>query len=145
MEARTATAQDLSQVFDHLAERISQEHATAGESDSKVKENLLMDLREGRGHALMDGNETLAVITWHEEDGTAYTSFAANEEFFSAKTVRFCKNHIQKIQQLCGNSPIRSVSWSKRPDVDRWFAVIGFEKVEQGENSATFELPAKRA
>jgi hypothetical protein len=145
MEARTATPQDLSHVFDRLADRLSQEHATAGETDSKAKENLLMDLREGRGHALMDGNEILAVITWHEEDGMAYTSFAAHEEFFSAKTVRFCKRHIHKIQQLCGNIPVRSVSWSKRPDVDRWFAVIGFEKVEQDENSATFELPANRA
>jgi hypothetical protein len=145
MEARTATPQDLGRVFDHLADRISQEHARAGETNSKAQENLLMDLREGRGHALLDGDKTLAVITWHEEDGTAYTSFAAYEEFFSAKTVRFCKRHIQKIQQLCGNIPIRSVSWSKRPDVDRWFAVIGFEKVEQDENSVTFELPANRA
>jgi hypothetical protein len=145
MEARTATPQDLSQVFDHLAVRLSQEYATAGETANKAKENLLMDLREGRGHALIDGNKTLAVITWHEDDGRAYTSFAADEEFFTAKTLRFCKRHIQKIQQLCGNIPIRSVSWSKRPDVDRWFAVIGFEKVKQDENSTTFELPANRA
>ena len=110
MEARTASPQDLSQVFDHLADRLSREYATAGETESKAKENLLMDLREGRGHALRDGNETLAVITWHEVGGIAYTSFAANEEFFTAKTVRFCKRHIKRIQQLCGNIPIRSVS-----------------------------------
>jgi hypothetical protein len=144
MEARTATPQDLSHVFDHLAERISQEHAKAGETGSKAHEKLLMYLREGRGHALLDGNKTLAVITWHEEGGIAYTSFAADEEFFSAKSVRFCKRHIQKIQQLCGNIPIRSISWSKHPDVDRWFAVIGFQKVEQDEKSSTFELPANR-
>ncbi|UXN64420.1 hypothetical protein N8E89_00580 [Phyllobacterium sp. A18/5-2] len=140
MEARTATPQDLTQVFDHLADRLSREFATAGETENKARENLLMDLREGRGHALRDGNETLAVITWHEVGGIAYTSFAANEEFFTAKTVRFCKRHIRKIQQLCGNMPIRSVSRSDRPDVDRWFALIGFEKVDQHENSATFEL-----
>lgn len=145
MEARTATPKDLSHVFDHLADRLSQEYATAGETENKAKENLLMDLREGRGHALTDGNETLAVITWHDEGGIADTSFAANEEFFTAKTVRFCKRHIKKIQKLCGNVPIRSVSRSDRPDVDRWFALIGFEKVEQHENSATFELPSNRA
>jgi hypothetical protein len=145
MEARTATPQDLGHVFDHLADRLSREYATAGETENKAKENLLMDLREGRGQAWMDGNKTLAVITWHDEGGIAYTSFAANEEFFTAKTVRFCKRQIKRIQQLCGNIPIRSVSRSDRPDVDRWFALIGFEKVEQNENSATFELPASRA
>ena len=142
MEARTATPHDLSHVFEHLSARMSQDYATVGESEGKAKEHLLMDLREGRGHALVEGKETLAVITWHENDGVAYTSFAADEAFFSAKTVRFCKRHIRRIQQLCGNSPIRSVS-RNRPDIERWFSVIGFSKIEQSENSATFELPPR--
>ncbi len=89
MEARTATRQDLSHVFAHLAVRISQEFSAAGETEGSAKEHLLMDLREGRGHALREGDQILAVITWHEDDGKAYTSFAANEAFFAAKTVRF--------------------------------------------------------
>ena len=143
MEARTATPQDLSHVFEHLAARMSQDYATVGETEGKAKEHLLMDLKEGRGHALVEKDETLAVITWHENDDVAYTSFAADEDFFSANTVRFCKRHIRKIQQLCGNIAIRSVS-RNRPDVERWFAVIGFSKIEQSENSATFELPARQ-
>jgi hypothetical protein len=143
MEARTATRQDLSYVFAHLAARISQEFSAAGETEGGAKEHLLMDLREGRGHALREGDQILAVITWHEDDGNAYTSFAANEAFFAAKTVRFCKRHIQQIQQLCGNIPVRSVIWSNHPDVDRWFAAIGFNKVEANEKSTTYELPPR--
>lgn len=141
MEARTATPQDLSHVFEHLAVRMSQDYALAGETEGKAKEHLLMDLKEGRGHALVENNETLAVITWHDDRRVAYTSFAADEAFFSARTVRFCKRHILKIQKLCGNAPIRSVS-QNRTEVERWFAAIGFTKIDQNENGAIYELPA---
>jgi len=143
MEARTATPHDVNHVFGHLASRISQEYSAAGENEARAKEHLLMDLKEGRGHALREGDETLAVITWHEEDETTYTSFAAGEAFFTAKTVRFCHRHIRKIQQLCGNRDIRSVSWSRHPDVVRWFSAIGFSKVEESDGKTTFELPSR--
>jgi hypothetical protein len=120
---------------------MAQNYASAGETEGKAKEHLLMDLKEGRAHALVERGKTMAVITWHEDDEVAYTSFAADEEFFSARTVRFCKRHIRKIQQLCGNSPIRSVS-QNRPEVERWFAILGFSKVDQNGNGATYELPA---
>ena len=144
MQASAATPQDVNRVFGRLASRISQELSAAGKTEGSAKEHLLMDLREGRAHALREGDETLAVITWHEEDGNAYTSFAADEAFFTARTVRFCKRHIRKIQQLCGNAPIRSVSWSRHPDVERWFAAIGFSAVEEGDGSTTFELPSRK-
>jgi hypothetical protein len=144
MEARAATPQDLNRVFKNLAARISQEFLAAGETEGSAKEHFLMDLKEGRGDALREGDQTLAVITWHDDDGGARTSFAADEAFFTARTVRFCKRHIRKIQQLCGNIPIRSVIWSNRPEVDRWFAAIGFNKIEEDEKSTTFELPARR-
>jgi hypothetical protein len=101
----------------------------------------MMNLKEGRAHALAQDDRTVAIIAWHEHADAADTLFAAREDFFNAATVRFCKRHIRHVQALAGNLPIHSRSWLDRPDVAKWFRVIGY--VDRGrENGATlFELP----
>ncbi|CDX16696.1 conserved hypothetical protein [Mesorhizobium sp. ORS 3324] len=141
MRARAATVGDLEDVFRDLSKRMSDEYLAAGKDSKTAYDNLMMNLKEGRAHALVQGDKTVAIIAWHEDSDAADTLFAAQEDFFSAATVRFCKRHIRHIQALAGNLPIHSRSWLQRPDVARWFRVIGY--VERGrENGATlFELP----
>lgn len=141
MQARSATTQDLTIVFQGLAERMSSEYLASGGSAPEARDALLMNLKEGRGHALVENDEPVAIIVWDENEECVRTSFAAREAFFSASTVRFCKRHIRHIQRLCGNLPVRSYSWSDRPDVQRWFEVIGFRKIEDGKGYKVFELP----
>ena len=74
----------------------------------------------------------VAIIAWHENGDAADTLFAAQEDFFRASTVRFCKQHIRHIQALAGNLPIHSRSWLPGPDVARWFNIIGY--VERGQD-----------
>lgn len=141
MRARAATVGDLENVFRDLSKRISDEYVAAGKDSKIAYDNLMMNLKEGRAHALVQGEKTVALIAWHENSDAADTLFAAQEDFFSAATVRFCKRHIRHIQALAGNLPIHSRSWLQRPDVAKWFRIIGY--VERGqENGATlFELP----
>lgn len=140
MRARNATVDDLSAVFGNLAQRMSSEYKAAGADTEQAKDAFLRNLKEGRGHTLLQGEEPVAIVTWEEEDGAVQTSFAAHETFFSASTVRFCKKHIRDIQRLCGNLPVRSCSWSDRQDVQRWFEIIGFRKIEDGDGYRLFEL-----
>lgn len=140
MQARSATIQDLTVVFQGLAERMSSEYLAAGGNTLEARDALLMNLKEGRGHSLLQGDEPVAIIAWDEDESCVHTSFAAREAFFSASTVRFCKRHIRHIQRLCGNLPVRSYSWSDHPDVQRWFEVIGFRKVESDNGCNIFEL-----
>lgn len=141
MRARTATVGDLEAVFHDLAKRMADEYVAAGRDSKAAYDNLMMNLKEGRAHALLDGDNVVAVIAWHEDQEGARTLFAARDEFFTASSVRFCKRHIRQIQSLTGNLPIHSRSWIDRPEIVRWFKLLGYR--EQGsENSARlFELP----
>ena len=140
MEARTATAKDLAIVFRELAGRMSSEYSAAGFNTRKAKDALMMNLWEGRGHALLQNGQPVAIFVWEDDGGTISTSFAAHESFFTASTVRFCKRHIRNIQKLCGNLPVRSDSWTNREEVSRWFRVIGFTDIDRGEKHVLYEL-----
>ncbi|RWB18775.1 hypothetical protein [Mesorhizobium sp.] len=141
MRARAATVGDLEDVFRGLSKRMSDEYLAAGKDSKAAYDNLMMNLKEGRAHALVQDDKAVAIIAWHEHGDAADTLFAAQEDFFSAATVRFCKRHIRHIQALAGNLPVHSRSWLRGPDVARWFRVIGY--IDRGrENGATlFELP----
>ncbi|MCC6203589.1 MAG: hypothetical protein IT533_01255 [Hyphomicrobiales bacterium] len=139
MRARPATVGDLELVFRDLSKRMSDEYAAAGKDTQIAYDNLMMNLWEGRAHALLD-DEPVAIIAWHERDGHVDTLFAAQDEFFSASTVRFCKRHIRQIQALAGNLPIRSRSWLEDPSVARWFAVIGYAEIGREDGARLFEL-----
>lgn len=141
MRARTATVGDLKEVFRDLSTRMSDEYAAAGKDSKAAYDNLMMNLKEGRAHALVQSDKAVAIIAWHEHNDAVDTLFAAQDSFFSAATVRFCRQHIRKVQALAGNLPVRSRSWLKRPDVAKWFRIIGY--VERGHESGAdlFELP----
>lgn len=141
MRARSATVGDLEAIFHDLSKRMADEYVAAGEDSKAAYDNLMMDLKEGRAHALVENDTAVAIIAWHEHGGAAHTLFSARDDFFSAKTVRFCKQHIRQVQALSGNLPVRSRSWLDGPDVVKWFRIIGY--VDRGrENGARlFELP----
>ncbi|MBZ9704222.1 MULTISPECIES: hypothetical protein [unclassified Mesorhizobium] len=141
MRARTATVGDLEDVFRHLSKRMSDEYIAAGKDSKVAYDNLMMNLKEGRAHALVDNDGTVAIVAWHEHGDAADTLFAAREGFFRAATVRFCRRHIRQIQALAGNLPIHSRSWLTGPEIAKWFRTIGY--VERGEENGAklFELP----
>ncbi|NGN41145.1 hypothetical protein G6N74_08715 [Mesorhizobium sp. CGMCC 1.15528] len=140
MDYRTATTADLTAIFRDLANRMADQYATAGLNIDEVKDEFMMALREGRGHTLIEDGKPVAIIAWREINHAAQTAFAAHESFFSRSSVRFCKKHIRRIQALCGNLPIHSYSWSHRPEVAKWFRILGFKEVERGKGFVIFEL-----
>ena len=144
MRARAATVGDLEDVFHDLSKRMSDEYLAAGKDIKSAYDNLMMNLKEGRAHALVQGDKAVAIIAWHEHGDAADTLFAAQEDFFSAATVRFCKRHIRHIQALAGNLPIHSRSWLDRPDAARWFKIIGYVDRGREDGATLFELPPDR-
>ena len=140
MRARTANVGDLEAVFHDLSRRMSDEYVAAGKDSKAAYDNLMMNLREGRAHALVEDDETVAIIAWHEHGDAADTLFAARDDFFRASTVRFCRRHIRQIQALAGNLPSHSRSWLDRPDVVRWFRIIGYTERGTENGAKLFEL-----
>lgn len=141
MRARAATVGDLEAVFSDLSQRLVDDYASAGTGTQATKDALVMSLKEGRAYALLETDKPLAIIAWHEDDRVVHVLFAAQEEFFTASTVRFCKRHIRRIQELEGNLPIQHRSWLDRADVAKWFRIIGFVEKEKQTGWTLFELP----
>lgn len=141
MRARTADIGDLEVVFSDLAKRMSNEYVAAGKDTKAAYDNLMMNLREGRAHALLDGDDVVAVFAWNEDRYIANSLFAAREDFFTASSVRFCKRHIRQIQALTGNLPIHSRSWLDRAEVVRWFKLIGYQERGTKNGARLFVLP----
>ncbi|MEP6566612.1 MAG: hypothetical protein ABJB10_15890, partial [Mesorhizobium sp.] len=77
MRARAATIGDLEGVFRDLSTRMSDEYVAAGKDSKVAYDNLMMNLKEGRAHALVEGDKTVAIIAWHENSDAADTLFAA--------------------------------------------------------------------
>lgn len=144
MEARSATSKDLAKVFRNLAGRMVREYEVAGLTKRAAKDAFLKKLKAGRGDVIIDGDEPIAIIVWDEEDGKISTSFAAQERFFtgSIATIRFCRKHLSCIQQKYDDLPVRSYSWSKESSVKKWFEVLGFQEVVDGDVYRVFELPS---
>jgi len=140
MDYRTATSLDLAAIFRNLSLRIADQYSAAGLNIEEAKDEFLMSLKEGRAHTLLDDGKPVAIIAWREVGHAAQTAFAAHDNFFTHQTVRFCKRHIRRIQALCGNLPIDSYSWSNRPEVAKWFRVLGFRERKRGNGFTIFEL-----
>ncbi|AKO29878.1 MULTISPECIES: hypothetical protein [Brucella] len=141
MRARSATVGDLETVFCDLSKRMVAEYITAGKDAKLAYDDLMMNMKEGRAHALVQGDDVVAIISWRESDDATNTLFAAKDEFFSAKTVRFCKKHIRKIQALSGNMPIHSRIWLDRPEIIRWFQIIGYHENGNENGAKLYKLP----
>lgn len=144
MDYRTATSADLSAIFRDLSVRIADQYSAAGLNIEEAKDEFLMSLKEGRAHTLLEGERPSAIIAWREVGDVAQTAFAAHESFFSRSSVRFCKQHIRRVQALCGNLPVDSYSWSSRPEVARWFRILGFREKEKGQGFVIYELEPQR-
>ena len=144
MRARTATVGDLEAVFSDLANRFEEDYVSSGLGMRNTKDAFVMNLKEGRAYALVEGDQPLAIVAWSERDGAVYTLFAARRTFFTASTVRFCKKHIRQIQALEGNLPLRHRSWLDSPSVAKWFRLIGFVEHEGEPGSTLYELPPAR-
>ncbi len=73
MKARTATVGDLESVFHDLSRRMAIEYIAAGKDTKAAYDNLMMNLREGRAHALLQDDKVVAIIAWHEAGSTGPT------------------------------------------------------------------------
>lgn len=142
MEARTATRSDLAKVFRHLADRMEAEYKNAGFNVDQAKQFLRVSVDAGRAHALVEQSKVLALITWDLRDGAAHTSFAATEEFFQGKFMKWFGDHLRQIQSLVGGVDLVSESWSTLESVPGWFKRLGYLDPIQKGGALFYVLPA---
>lgn len=126
MEYRKATRSDLAKIYRDCSERMLIEYERAGFTRRQAKDEFTKWVDAGSAQTLLLNGEPLAIISWFAGDGIIQTAFAAKEEFFQRRTVRFCHSHIRKIQRDNGGLPLCSSSSSPHPRVPKWFKTLGF-------------------
>lgn len=128
MDYRAATKGDLAKVFRSNADRMTAEYERADYNAREVKDLFTNAIVHTRCHALTDQGQPLALVMWDQHNGAIYTAFAAKEEFFSPRYVRFCGKHVRHIQAQNGNLPLGATSFSDHERAPRWFKAIGFRE-----------------
>lgn len=73
MRARSATVGDLETVFCDLSKRMVAEYIAAGKDAKLAYDDLMMNMKEGRAHALVQGDDVVAIISWRESDDATNT------------------------------------------------------------------------
>jgi hypothetical protein len=141
MHSRSATESDLETVFRCLSARMRDEYLRVPITEAAAKEAFRDWIANGQADALIEEHHTLAIIAWHLQPDGVYTSFAAVEKFFTRRSTFFSKRHIRDIQRRLGDVPVRSVSWSLRSDVPKWFGLLGFDEGIRSGESVTYTLP----
>lgn len=140
MHVKTAKRGDLAKVFREIAERMRAEYEIAGFELRAAKSIFTECVDAGQAHAIFENGQPVAIIAWRIEGDVIYTSFAAKENFFSGRTVRFCFQHIRNIQKDNGDLPVCSSSFSPHPAVPKWFRVLGFSPGQSSEKHTEYWL-----
>ena len=144
MDSRAATTADLAKVFRNLADRMLAEYQRAGATRQEAKQLFRSAIDQGHAHALLVNDRPLAIISWSDAEEFPTTSFAAIEEFFDRRYLRFSKGHLTSIQTGLGRKEVHSHSWSLRDDTSKWFRLLGFDGPYERGDHKLYILPTKQ-
>lgn len=126
LKNRKAVERDIGAIWPRLAKRTTDEFQLADYPSRKARKMFKDLIKAGTAHTILEGTNRIAIIAWEMRGGEMFTSFAGTEAFFEARFVRPSARYIATLQQTNGNCPLVSCSYSTHPQVDRWFAILGF-------------------
>ncbi|MCR4267873.1 hypothetical protein [Nitratireductor sp. ZSWI3] len=133
MEAEPAKIGDLPYVLESLDKETEKEIARAGYTLEAASAFMHERLRLGMADVLWHKGRALAVIAWRIDFEGLWTSFVATEQFFdpSVPSVRFGRKHMDVLQGRYLGAPAIALRYSNRPQVRRWYELIGFHLLSQ--------------
>lgn len=115
MRARSATVGDLETVFCDLSKRMVAEYIAAGKDAKLAYDDLMMNMKEGRAHALVQGDDVVAIISWRESDDATITLFAAKDEFSARKRCASARSTSARFKHFPAICPfIHESGWTGR-------------------------------
>lgn len=133
-------------ILSHLAPACQAELDSLGlDSNSALREIKGM-LRKGEGVMWYDGRTPVMAFGVTKEARNSWSTWflATQEALESPSHIRAGRKALKKFARK--HNPIRSVTRSKHKSVDRWFKLLGFERVPQRGRPAAriYEFKEKR-
>lgn len=147
LRKRSATKADIKHVMKRLSAVSEGELKAANASAETTAKSLAGLLKLHGGTTILDRAEPIAVLILRpsKDPELMITAFMATEKFFGGawKPTRFLRRHIdQKMSALPGTS-LRSTTFSRHPQLARWFRLMGYgEPQVEGASQTFFRKPS---
>lgn len=150
ISTRPATLKDVSAILAEPSRTTADELRRANVTGRQVLCAFREAIRTGDAVTLtVDGEPAfvLALFALPEENGTpaVATQFIAAEAFWNlgARGVWLGRRMLASIRRQRPGTALISASYSPHPEVERWFALLGFRKQRQEARAGVFLLPPK--
>lgn len=143
---REATEADVTSAVLGAGELSKQDFANQGCGDLRSMLSRAQELnRSGVAFALPNNGEILCVLGFVEDANDPqllYTWFIATDEFYTRnlEMARLGRGFMKTVFAAFPGKTIRTITHSTHPQVGKWFALFGMEKLPSGQ----YEFVSKR-
>lgn len=140
MIIRKAFDVDIIEVICDLSEITQQELAAFGKTLEDAAEYALRKLADhGASAGIVDGKVVVVFGLDYSVDDAVYTWILATDGYFKQGTSGYKKyRKFMKEVVSAHEKPVMSISGSKHPDIERWFALSGAKPVLKTDNATVF-------
>jgi hypothetical protein len=140
---------DVEYILEHLSE-VSQAEMMAFElTNWDMMDRARKCMKSGGLDCFIENNEPLALNGTIYDEKTPYvhsTWFIATQKYFDmgVKSVLATRRYMTALAKRHPGVCFRAFTGSPHPEVERWFALIGFRKIEDVGNFALYEFEGIR-
>lgn len=137
MKIEPARTAHLARLFEEISDVSRAEADALRLTPWAIAHELRGAIARGAGDAVSDAGGLLFVLA-HEphatEPGVRVTSFAATRRYFGmgASSIRIGWRYLANLRRRHPGIAFEAHTFSPHPDVDRWFTVLGFERLAPG-------------
>lgn len=139
---------DIIRVVENASEVTAAEAETAGFTPWTLTKALWQRLKDGEAITVSDASGPLFVLGHYPDplrSDNRLLWFIATDGWFElgATSVRFGRRFMRELRAAHPRCSFTSVSWSKHPDLCRWFAFQGFVLEERAGEATVFKCARK--
>ena len=144
LRERQATLTDVMAILNDPSPITAAEIDAAGYTTWSLLKTLRSQMKEGKATAVLHHGEPLFVIghypdPWRSRNRIMW--FIAREQWFAlgARSVLYGRRFMRTLREQHPGITFTCISWSRHPDLKRWFAFQGFAIEEVSGQAAVFK------
>lgn len=144
LRARPATLKDVMAVLDHPSRITAAEIDTAGYTNWSLLKAVRMQMHIGEATTVSQNGAPLFVVGHYPDPLRSRNRimwFIATEEWFElgARSVLYGRRFMRDLRQRFPGKNFTCISWSRHPELARWFAFQGFTLEERAGQASVFK------
>jgi len=144
LRSRSATLKDVMAILESPSRITAAEMDTAGYTTWSLLKAIRAQMQAGETITVSQGGEPLFVLGHYPDPLRTRNRimwFIASEQWFGlgARSVLYGRRFMGDLRKRFPSTSFTCLSWSKHPDLVRWFAFQGFLLEERANQAAVFK------